>query len=170
MAHRLSPVLLAVLALALAAGAAALAGRSALSTADRDTHLLLDMVRHADGRFEVLQRTVVHSGLPKQRGLGRATPWRFALVADGQVLHEAGLSDPAVVRGEFHHPDDPARIESFHVRRQGPLHFSIRVPRVRRAAVLEFHALRPEMRRAGIVTAEAHQLLGHAALLAGGEE
>jgi hypothetical protein len=162
--------LLASIALALALGAAALADRDAVAIADRGTHLRLDMVRHEDGRFEVLHRTVVRSGLPRRRGLGRVQAWHFALIAGGRVLHEDGLEDPAVLRGEFHHPDDPSRIQGFHLRRSGPLYFSIRVPRLRCAAELEFHALRPELRRIGRVAAEAYRLLGRAALAADREE
>jgi len=156
-------------ALALALAAVAAADREIVAP-DRGRHLLLDMVRLPDGRFEVLHTTVVHSGLPKRRGLGRAHPWRFALIAGGRVLHEDGLQDPAVIRGEFHHPDDPGRIQAFHLRRQGPVRFSIRVPLIHREARLEFHALRPGMERVHPFTAEAYQTIGRASLTPLGED
>ena len=165
--------LLIVLALGLLAGittVVAVADRSDVSVGDRDKHLLLDMVQETDGSFRVLRSTVVSSGLPKQRGLGQVRPWRFALIADGLVLHEAGLEDPAVIRGEFQDPEDPSRIQAVRVRQQGPVQFSIRVPLLRREALLEFHALRPEMQRAPLVTPEAYRTLGRVAFTPVGGE
>jgi len=100
-------------------------------------HLLIDVAQEAGG-FRVVRAMRVDSPIPRRRGATRGLAWRFrAVAADGTVLYEGELADPAEIRGEFRAPSDPRAIDAVHLRRPLPIYFAIRVPFVR-AARIEF--------------------------------
>lgn len=128
-------------------------------------HLLLHVLY--DGQtFRVLQQTVVNLPLPRHR-VPRSYRWHVqALAADGRLQFERGLHDPTVVRGEFHHPNDPERVEAVVETQTLPVSFTLRVPcgNLRR---LDFFERAPQAQCEAAPRAAQLRRLGNADLLDG---
>jgi hypothetical protein len=103
-------------------------------------HWRLDVVRD-DAGFRVARALRVAGEMPRYRRGPRGLAWRYrARAADGAVLAEGELDDPAEIRGEFH--GERGGIDAVHRTRPLPVAFSIRVPNVP-AATIEFATREP---------------------------
>jgi MYXO-CTERM domain-containing protein len=102
---------------------------------DEEAHLLALIIKDASG-FRIVETTLVNSRLPRQFDRSRIFPWRLNVVGkEGRILYQAGLADPTVIRGEFRNPNEPGKIDAFQIRRNCPVHFSVRLPMVDAARV-----------------------------------
>lgn len=119
---------------------AALAGGAGEDSPSPQSHLLV-LLALEQGVLTIEQVDLVAGAPPKQRDRKRAYPWRVRVLgAKGRLVFQAGLDDPTVLRGEFHHRRDPNRIEAVHLRQTGKVFFSVRLP-AGSAGRLEFDRL-----------------------------
>ncbi len=129
-----------------AAALAAMAFAGVASAGESPEHAVI-VISCDDGSYELVSAFRAPGPVPKAPRSLRGHPLRVAVVSkEGKVLFEAGLRDPALIRGEFARAGRDGEIEGHHITRTRYT-FAVRVP-MYEGARLDLFTLKPKLRRA----------------------